>query len=96
MSLNLKLCSKNGKFVQKSTNLYLLNEQGDELDDIQLNVNEWSASFKEMNFPIGGGSIHAKVRRKQIMEVGNMDDESDEGMDEVNPIAKSAGRMKIT
>lgn len=28
LSLNLKLCTKNGKFTQKPTNLYLLNELG--------------------------------------------------------------------
>lgn len=55
--------------MPKSTVLYLLNEQGDELDDIELNVNEWQSVFKQMSLPIGGGSIKVKARRKQIMEV---------------------------
>ena len=39
LSLNLVLYNRGGKFMPKATVLYLMNEQGEQLDDIEMNVN---------------------------------------------------------
>lgn len=49
-----------------------------------------------MNIPIGGGSMHVKVRRRQIMEVGNMEGEDEDNHEDVVGGRSSMGRVKMT
>jgi hypothetical protein len=59
-------------------------------------VNEWPATYKEMNIPIGGGSMHVKVRRRQLMEVQNMEEDEQENYEEMTITRSNSGRVKMT
>lgn len=44
-------------------------ESGEELDEFELNMNNLTAQFKEMEIPMDRGLVNVKIRRK-IMNIG--------------------------
>ena len=59
------------------TVLYILNAEGLEIDQVLLPIHKWKNNFHVVEVPIGGGSMIAKVRMKQLMQVENFKHNSD-------------------
>ena len=49
----------------------MLDSEGREIDRGTLRVDLWTSDFRNMEFPIAGGKVVLRGRRKQIMELEN-------------------------
>ena len=78
LTLNIRTSIRNGRVQEKNvsvfivqTELYLLNTEGAEIDQVSLPIHRWRSNFDFIEIPLGGGLMMAKVRLKRLMQVEN-------------------------
>lgn len=97
LTLNIRTSIRNGRVQEKNvsvfivqTELYLLNTEGAEIDQVSLPIHRWRSNFDFIEIPLGGGLMMAKVRLKRLMQVENYvytnSDLSDQESSEIDSI----------